>query len=64
MNKSDKPEIWETRMLGEWVLPKTVEFSAEEVQMIREMSWKTGYPRSEVIREAVRRLYDNIILRD
>ena len=59
-----KSEIWECRLMGEFILPRTVEFTAEEVSMIREMSWKTGAQRSEVIREAIRRLYDQIMYRE
>ena len=56
------PEVWKTTYLGEFeVLPRQVEFDGDEVRMIREMSWKTGCPRGEVIREAVRRLYDYIM---
>ena len=60
----DQSEIWETRYLGEWVLPKKVEFTSEEVQMIREMSQKTGYPRDLVIKEAIHYLYDKVIYRE
>lgn len=57
-----EPEVWRTTYLGQFdVLPRQVEFDIDEVRMIREMSWKTGCPRSEVIREAVRRLYDHIM---
>ena len=59
----NKSEIWECRLMGEFIYPRQVEFSAEEVQMLREMSHKTGYPRDHIIREAVRRLYDHIIYR-
>ena len=63
-SKKDEPEIWECRLMGEFIFPRTVEFTAEEVGMIRELSWKTGVQRSEVIREAVRRLYDDIVYKD
>lgn len=63
-SKKNEPEIWECRLMGEFIYPRQVEFSAEEVQMLREISWKTGVQRSEVIREAVRRLYDHIMYRE
>lgn len=59
----NKSETWECRLMGEFIYPRQVEFSADEVQMLREMSHKTGYPRDHVIREAVRRLYDRIMYR-
>lgn len=59
----NESEIWECRLMGEFIYPRRVEFSADEVQMIRELSQKTGYPRDFVIREAVRRLYDQIMYR-
>lgn len=59
----NKSEIWECRLMSEFIYPRSVEFSAEEVQMLREMSHKTGCPRDHVIREAVRRLYDQIMYR-
>lgn len=59
----NESEVWECRLMGEFIYPRRVEFSADEVQMIREMSQKTGYPRDYVIREAVRRLYDQIMYR-
>lgn len=59
----NKSEIWECRLMGEFIHPRSVEFSPDEVQMLREMSHKTGYPRDHVIREAVRRLYDQIMYR-
>ena len=61
--KKHESEVWKCRLMGEWIYPRQVEFSADEVQMIRELSHKTGCPRTEVIREAVRRLYDWIIYR-
>lgn len=62
-HRNYEPEIWNCTFLGEPVLPRHVDFNADEVRMIREMSWKTGCQRSEVIREAVRRLYDHIMYR-
>lgn len=59
----NKNEIWECRLMGEFIYPRQVEFIPEEVRMLREMSHKTGYPRDHVIREAVRRLYDHIMYR-
>lgn len=60
----NKSEIWECRLMGEFIYPRCVEFSPDEVQMIRELSQKTGCPRDHVIREAVRRLYDQIMYRE
>lgn len=59
----NEPEIWECRLIGEFIYPRSVEFSPDEVQMLRELSHKSGYPRDLVIREAVRRLYADIIYR-
>lgn len=60
----NESEVWECRLMGEFIYPRRVEFSADEVQMIRELNQKTGYPRDFVIREAVRRLYDQIMYRE
>lgn len=38
-----------------------IEFDCDEIKMINEMVCKTGHPRSEIIREAVRYLYSDII---
>lgn len=62
-SKKSESEIWECRLMGEFIYPRRVEFSPDEVQMLRELSHKTGYPRDHVIREAVRRLYDHIMYR-
>ena len=63
-NKKCESEIWECRLMGEFIHPRRVEFSADEVQMLRELSQKSGCPRDLVIREAVRRLYDQIMYRE
>lgn len=63
-SKNNESEVWECRLMGEFIYPRRVEFSPDEVQMLRELSHKSGYPRDFVIREAVRRLYDQIMYRE
>lgn len=56
------PAIWRQEYMGIFhYRPFQIEFDCDEIKMIREMEAKTGYPRSEIIREAVRYLYSDII---
>lgn len=55
------PELRKARYLGRWINPTRVEFDCDEERMVKELSQKTGYPRSEVVRESVRYLYDDVV---
>lgn len=43
--------------------PTRVEFDCDEEKMLREMSGYTGFPRSEIAREAVRYFYEEWYLK-
>ena len=52
-----KPEDWRRVYLARAYPLTKVEFSDEEQAMIREMAHKFGYPRVDIVRQAVRDMY-------